>query len=75
MRTVRNDTEMIIDLDSTHSDTFGHQEQTDYNAHYQTNGYHPLVAFDGLTGDFLKAKLRSEINILLMASKSFLNHY
>lgn len=59
VRTVRNDTEMIIDLDSTHSDTFGHQEQTDYNAHYQTNGYHPLVAFDGLTGDFLKAKLRS----------------
>ena len=58
-RTVRNDTEMIIDLDSTHSDTFGHQELTDYNAHYGTNGYHPLVAFDGLIGDFLKAKLRS----------------
>ena len=58
-RLVRNDTNMIIDLDSTHSDTFGHQEQTAYNAHYGTNGYHPLVAFDGLTGDFLKAKLRS----------------
>ncbi|MFL2132189.1 transposase, partial [Ruoffia sp. FAM 20858] len=41
---IRNDTELIIDLDSTHSDTFGHQEQTDYNAHYQTYGYHPLVA-------------------------------
>ena len=27
-RLVRNDTNMIIDLDSTHSDTFGHQEQT-----------------------------------------------
>ena len=27
-RLVRNDTLMIIDLDSTHSDTFGHQEQT-----------------------------------------------
>ena len=34
--------------------------KTDYNAHYQTNGYHPLVAFDCLTGDFLKAELRSD---------------
>ncbi|MFL2129826.1 transposase, partial [Ruoffia sp. FAM 26255] len=58
-RLIRNDTNMIVDLDSTHSDTFGSQGQTDYNAHYGTNGYHPLVAFDGLTGDFLKAKLRS----------------
>ena len=58
-RTIRNTNEMIFDLDSTHSDTFGNQEMTDYNAHYQTTGYHPLVAFDGLTGDFLKAELRS----------------
>lgn len=50
---------MIFDLDSTHSDTFGNQEMTDYNAHYQTNGYHPLITFDGLTGYFLKAELRS----------------
>ena len=57
-RLVRNDTNLIIDLDSTHSDTFGNQELTDYNAHYGTTGYHPLVAFDGLTGDFLKATLR-----------------
>lgn len=33
-RLIRNDTELIIDLDSTHSDTFGHQEQTNYNTHY-----------------------------------------
>ncbi len=59
VRLKRNTTEIIIDLDSTHSDTFGNQEGTNYNAHYQTNGYHPLVAFDGLTGDFLKAELRS----------------
>ena len=58
-RRIRNTNEMIFDLDSTHSDTFGNQEMTDYNAHYQTTGYHPLVAFDGLTGDFLKAELRS----------------
>ena len=26
---------MIFDLDSTHSDTSGNQEKSDYNAHYQ----------------------------------------
>jgi hypothetical protein len=49
---------LFIDLDSTHSDTYGNQESPDYNAHYGTMGFHPLVAFDGATGDFLKAKLR-----------------
>ena len=71
-RLIRNDTNMIIDLDSTHSDTFGSQEQTDYNAHYGTNGYHPLVAFDGLTGDFLKAKLRSGNQYTSNGVKGFL---
>lgn len=50
---------LIFDLDSTHADTYGRQENASYNAHYGTIGFHPLVAFDGLTGDFLKAKLRS----------------
>ena len=71
-RLVRNDTDIIIDLDSTHSDTFGRQEQTDYNAHYRTHGYHPLVAFDGLTGDFLKAKLRSGNQYTSTGVKAFL---
>lgn len=49
---------LIFDLDSTHSDTYGDQEAAAYNAHYGTVGFHPLVAFDGVTGDFIKAKLR-----------------
>jgi len=49
---------LFIDVDSTHSDTFGNQESSSYNSHYGTTGFHPLVAFDGATGDFLKAKLR-----------------
>src|SRR5699024_7447933 len=49
---------IIFDLDSTHSDTYGNQEWAAYNTHYGTVGFHPLVAFDGITGDFLKAKLR-----------------
>ena len=51
--------DFIIDLDSTHTDTYGHQEQANYNAHYQTYGYHPLVVFDGMTRYFLKAELRA----------------
>lgn len=54
----KNMQQMIIDVDSTHSDTYGKQEQTDFNTHYGTTGYHPLVAFDGLTGLFLGAELR-----------------
>lgn len=49
---------LLFDLDSTHSDTYGKQDQSAYNAHYGTVGFHPLVAFDGFTGDFLKAQLR-----------------
>ena len=55
---MRQSDTLLIDLDSSHADTYGKQEQASYNAHYGTVGFHPLVAFDGLTGDFLKAQLR-----------------
>lgn len=51
--------QVLIDLDSTNCQTFGQQYGSNYNFHYSANGYHPLVAFDGLTGDFIKAELRS----------------
>ncbi len=51
--------QIIFDLDSTNFATYGHQYGSAYNAHYQADGYHPLFLFDGLTGDCLKAELRS----------------
>lgn len=51
--------EVLIDLDSTNSQTYGEQYGSNYNSNYAANGYHPLVAFDGLTGDFIKAELRA----------------
>jgi len=54
----KNQQEMIIDVDSTHTDTYGNQEGSNYNAHYQATGYHPLIAFDGATGMLLSTKLR-----------------
>lgn len=55
---LRKSETIIFDLDSTHSTAYGNQELIDYNAHYGDIGFHPLVAFDGISGDFLKAKLR-----------------
>ncbi|WP_269920189.1 IS1380 family transposase [Caldifermentibacillus hisashii] len=59
VHTFRGSKAIILDLDSTHADTYGEQESASYNTHYGTVGFHPLVAFDGITGDFLKAKLRA----------------
>ena len=59
---------LIIDLDSTHADTYGAQEDAAYNTHYNTVGFHPIIAFDGMTGDFLKVKLRSAMCIPPMGS-------
>ena len=47
--------EPVYRLHSTNFKTFGKQEESSFNFHYKSNGYHPLLAFDGLTGDLLKA--------------------
>lgn len=49
---------IILDLDSTLLEAFGKQEGRAFNYHYQSNGYHPLVCYDGLTGDLIKIQLR-----------------
>ncbi len=49
---------MLFDIDSTLLDTYGNQEGEGFNCHYQAHGYHPLLCYDGLTGDLLKAELR-----------------
>ena len=55
---VRQPEHMLFDLDSTLLNTYGSQEGEGFNYHYQANGYHPLLCFDGLTGDLLKIELR-----------------
>lgn len=49
---------ILLDVDSTLLDTYGKQEGEDFNYHYQSHGYHPLVCYDGITGDLLKIQLR-----------------
>lgn len=49
---------VILDLDSTLLEAYGKQEGRAFNFHYQSNGYHPLVCYDGITGDLIKIQLR-----------------
>lgn len=49
---------VLFDIDSTLFDTYGSQEGEAFNYHYSNHGYHPLLCYDGLTGDLLKSELR-----------------
>ena len=49
---------VLFDIDSTLFGTYGNQEGEGFNYHYSSHGYHPLLCYDGLTGDLLKAELR-----------------
>ena len=50
---IKHPEQMLFDLDSTLLNTY-----EGFNYHYQAHGYHPLLCFDGLTGDLLKTELR-----------------
>ena len=50
---------IILDLDSTLLNAYDKQEGRAFNFHYQSNGYHPLVYYDVLTGDLIKIQLRN----------------
>ena len=50
---------IILDLDSTLLNAYGKQEGKVFNFHCQSNGYHPLVCYDGITGDLIKIQLRN----------------
>ena len=63
---------VLLDLDSTLLDTYGHQEGEGFNYHYQSHGYHPLLCFDGITGDLIKIQLRNGTDYSCTGIKDFL---
>ena len=54
---------IILDLDSTNIKTHGHQDESTYIYHYGTTGYHPMVLYDGLTGDLMSLCSEKEVSI------------
>ena len=54
----KNPEMVLFDLDTTLLETYGKQEASSFNYHYQAKGYHPHLCYDGLTGDLLRAQLR-----------------
>ena len=49
--------ELILDMDSSVSETYGEQEGTAYNGHFNCTCYHPLFCFNQF-GDVERAQLR-----------------
>lgn len=64
---------VLLDIDSTLLDTYGNQEGEAFNYHYQAHGYHPLLCYDGLTGDLLKAELRDGTMYCSKDADKFMN--
>jgi hypothetical protein len=56
---IENPKNILLDIDSTLLGIYGNQVGQAFNYHYSSNGYHPLLCYDGLTGDLLKAQLRN----------------
>jgi len=50
-------TKLVLDMDSSVSQTYGHQEATAYNGHFGCTCYHPLFCFNQF-GDVESALLR-----------------
>ena len=49
---------IILDLDGTDDPTHGAQEGSAYHGYYRQHMYHPLLVFDGETGQLITAVLR-----------------
>jgi hypothetical protein len=49
---------ILLDLDSTDDPTHGEQEGHAYHGYYRQHMYHPLLVFDGETGQLITAVLR-----------------
>lgn len=51
-------TRILLDCDSTDDPTHGDQEGSAYHGYYRQHMYHPLLVFDGDTGQIITAILR-----------------
>jgi hypothetical protein len=53
------DTQMVVlDIDSTDDETHGQQQLTFFHGFYDQHMYHPLLVFDGESGELVSCLLR-----------------
>lgn len=69
---IRMPESVLFDIDTTLLPTYGKQEGEGFNYHYQAHGYHPLLCYDGLTGDLLRAQLRDGTDYCSKNSAAFM---
>lgn len=55
---VQRPKDVVLDVDTTILRTYGKQSGAEYVYHYGKDGFHPMLCYDGNTGDLLKAELR-----------------
>jgi hypothetical protein len=51
--------DLTLDVDSLPIEVHGHQPGSEYNGHYHSRIYHPLIATIGETGDIVDGQLRA----------------
>jgi hypothetical protein len=51
-------TEVILDIDSTDDETHGAQQLSFFHGYYDQYMYHPLLVFDGQSGQLITSRLR-----------------
>ena len=61
LRAEPNRRRLVIDLDTTPIEVFGHQDGSSYNSHYHCTCFQPLIAVAD-TGDLLAVRLRPGAN-------------
>lgn len=52
--------------------TYGKQEGEGFNYHFQAHGYHPILCYDGLTGDLIRAQLRDGTDYCFRDAAAFM---
>jgi hypothetical protein len=50
---------IVLDFDATDDPTYGDQEESYYHGYFKEHIYHPLLVFDGDTGQLISALLRA----------------
>ena len=63
---------LVIDIDTTPIEVFGHQDGSSYNSHYHCTCFQPLIAFSD-TGDLLAVRLRPGANPTAEDASDFLS--